>query len=888
MARVKTTAATVSLDRVRVSVAAYLRVEPDTLDVHRPLTAHGIDSLGALELAAHLEDAFHCTLPESLLSEWPTVAGLTAALAGETTDPETALANRRERLLADCQLPDDLRPSLRQRPTPATGNVLVTGATGFLGAWLVRRLMDEGLHVTCLTRVRAGVNPMARVHANLERYGLWRDADASHITAVPSDLTQSRFGLTRSAYDALAGSVDAVYHAAADVNWVSSYEALRATNVAATIELLRFASAVVAKPFHFISSLSVCFADGGPTQISETETMLDHVERLPLGYAQSKCVSEALVRAAARRGLTARIFRPALLAGDSTTGASNVDDLTAALIKGCIQMGTAPDLDWLFDAVPVDTAARAIVDISRAAAGGVETYHLRHPRPRHWRECVLWTNVFGYDVRLERYDDWLRRLAREATAPEHPLHALRGFFGRQLSGRTVPEIYAEHTRSTVDCTVARAREQAIGLVYPAFDAERLDSYFRDYMARGFLMPPDGDGRAGLVTSLGPGMPDLLPMLREHFGDPSLVLTSVELIQRGSEHSIVSELTSWKDHQQTGLFRYRVGLNGTAGARALDIIAKVKASDQHVLDVAETLARTCDVRVHEELMRVRDRLGISGGQRREVEVYRLQRHDARLRAHMPTCYGSWVGDRGASCGVLLEQLTDMALIDSAADTAPWSLPFIDAAIDGLAVIHAAGMDHVPVVAGQSWVGHVQSTASVDAMVPFWAALADHAAPMFARWGAETLPREHARLVRTTDDWWPALDAMPRTLIHHDFNSRNIGIRVTANEPHLVAYDWELATLGAPQRDLAELLCFVLPPDAPQATVSRAIERHRVMLERHSGRSLPSAQWRDGFRSALADLLVARLAFYALVDRVRPQAFLPRVVSTWVRLQTLAAV
>ena len=43
--------------------------------------------------------------------------------------------------------------------------------------------------------------------------------------------------------------------------------------------------------------------------------MLSHVERLPLGYAQSKCVAEALVRAAAARGLAARIFRPALLAG---------------------------------------------------------------------------------------------------------------------------------------------------------------------------------------------------------------------------------------------------------------------------------------------------------------------------------------------------------------------------------------------------------------------------------------------------------------------------------------------------------------------------------------------------------------------------------------------
>ena len=69
--------------------------------------------------------------------------------------------------------------------------------------------------------------------------------------------------------------------------------------------------------------------------------------------------------------MAAQIFRPALLAGHSASGASNVDDLTAALLKGCIQMGAAPDLDWVFDAVPVDTAADAIVRLESVTATAV-------------------------------------------------------------------------------------------------------------------------------------------------------------------------------------------------------------------------------------------------------------------------------------------------------------------------------------------------------------------------------------------------------------------------------------------------------------------------------------------------------------------------------------
>ena len=100
--------------------------------------------------------------------------------------------------------------------------------------------------------------------------------------------------------------------------------------------------------------------------------------------------------------------------------------------------------------------------------------------------------------------------------------------------------------------------------------------------------------------------------------------------------------------------------------------------------------------------------------------------------------------------------------------------------------------------------------------------------------------------------------------------------------MCAYDWELATIGAPQRDLAELLCFVLAHDVSKRTVDSWIERHRRALEIESGSSIDADAWREGFRCSLYDLLVDRLSMYALIHRIRRQAFLPRVVRTWRRL------
>jgi aminoglycoside phosphotransferase (APT) family kinase protein len=151
--------------------------------------------------------------------------------------------------------------------------------------------------------------------------------------------------------------------------------------------------------------------------------------------------------------------------------------------------------------------------------------------------------------------------------------------------------------------------------------------------------------------------------------------------------------------------------------------------------------------------------------------------------------------------------------------------------------------------------------------------------------------HERLVDGTAGWSAALAAQPQTLIHNDFNPRNIAIRRApapdgrADGLRLCAYDWELATLGAPQRDLAELLCFVLTPATTRAEVARWLDAHREALAVATGRAVDADEWEHGFRAALGELLVDRLSMYAMVHRVRAQRFLPRVVRTWLALHRL---
>ena len=877
-------------DRVSEVVAGCLGVASAEIDPREPLALYGLDSLRSVELGAELEDAFERPLPDELLTEHPSIDALVRLLEdggrhARAQDDHRAVALMR----ADGVLPFDIRPEAAPARASSPGRILLTGATGFLGAHLLRTLLAEtDAQVLCLVRdTQSGDQSWRRVRRSLERYRLWDDTFGSRIHTVTGDLSQPGLGLTAGGYAPIGSAVDAIYHAAADVNWVSPYAALRAANVIATRELLRLACQGRPKAFHFISSLSVCHAAGGRRFVAEDDDLFGSIERLPLGYAQSKCVAEALVRQAQARGLRASIHRPALLTGDSATGVSKHDDLVSSLFKGCIQMRTAPDLDWRIDAVPVDQAARAIVHLSATGPQGFATFHESARQARHWRECVLWMNLFGYPVSLVPYDRWVAQLARDAAWPDHALHRMRGFFLRRWSdGAAVPELYQQTRSSAPRSMRTQALVSQAGLDFRRLDAALLERYFDEYVAAGFLPPPRrghwsaGNGPASAAE---PGRARFEPLLRRRFADESVVVTGVTRCARGSEHSVIGELSGWRHRGRTGLFHHRLDLVGRGGARTLDVVTKVKPADRELLEVAEAVADIGDVRLGRAVRRYRDRIGLRGAHLRELALY--AEPDERLRRHTPVCYGTWRDDAREDWGLVLERLDGQVLIDATEDPAVWTRARIGAALDGLAEIHAVWFGREDHLRRRPWIGHVATCGSMVEMTPLWRALASHATRYLTEWADASLIRTHRALVESVGAWWPALEASPRTLIHNDFSPRNVAIRGAGASLRLCAYDWELATLGAPQCDLAHFLCFVLDPDVSRDEAALYVERHRAALATATGVPIDPGQWGVGFGAALADLLVNRLMFYVMINRVRPLRFLPRIVRTWQRLHHL---
>jgi hydroxymethylglutaryl-CoA reductase (NADPH) len=279
-------------------------------------------------------------------------------------------------------------------------------------------------------------------------------------------------------------------------------------------------------------------------------------------------------------------------------------------------------------------------------------------------------------------------------------------------------------------------------------------------------------------------------------------------------------------------------------------------------------------------RFREHLGLTRCHIREIALY--EHPDRRLRDHSPHVFAVHRDDEAREWTLILESVDDAVLINAADNTTRWNDATIDAALAGMAKIHAVWYNRTDDLAREPWLAPARDARRRREMLPLWSALADHAAERSSAWSDARLRRLHARLASDVSSWASELDGGPLTLIHNDFNPRNIAIRRTSDGLKLCAFDWELAAVGIPQRDLAELLAFVLPPDAPLAAISRWIERSRALLEAETGTRIERAAWSRGFSAALCDLLVDRLAFYAMIDRVRPQQFLPRVVRSWSNL------
>ncbi|WP_246115757.1 amino acid adenylation domain-containing protein [Trebonia kvetii] len=484
----------------------------DQVGLEDEFFALGGDSLLAAEMLAHTDALFGIpadsvrSLTRSLLRD-PTLRAFAAAVedarAGRLStdgdqaeidfDRETRLSLKvRERGAQAGSAHGDQAPSRAEPEWRNPGEVLLTGAAGFLGAHLLSELLAAtGARVHCLVRARDENAVLSRLRHAADRYEL-PVPRGDRVVPLPGDLAEPRLGLSDARFRELARRLDTIYHAGAQVNFIYPYQELRAANVTGTRELIRLAAMYRAIPLHYVSSTAVLAGLGvaGVREVTE-ETPLAYPELLHMGYVETKYVAEELLRAAGRAGLPMAIYRPLDIVGSLRTGAWSTSTEMAAMIRFIADTGLAPDIDLPLDFVPADACAAAMRHISVTAGAAGRTYHLASPEMAPIGTLVGRMRDKGYQIADIPVDDWVRELARQAARdPSHPMAAfLPLFVGRVAGGLTVAEMYLSHVFPVYGRSNTEHALLGSGIAFPPVSGELLDRNVERLMQTGYLPAP---------------------------------------------------------------------------------------------------------------------------------------------------------------------------------------------------------------------------------------------------------------------------------------------------------------------------------------------------------------------------------------------------------------
>ena len=333
----------------------------------------------------------------------------------------------------DMVLPADIAPSTGEDVRGA-GTILLTGATGFLGVHLLHALLSTtGRRVVALVRAQDDEHARRRIKAAMvgagmqeiaADHGLW-----SRVEALPGDIAEPRLGLEESVWRRLVQETGAIYHCAADVDYVKSYRAMRPANIAATEEIIRLACTGRAKRLHHVSTTFVFgwSALGVLKEGDRNAAMRD----LDFGYAQSKWVAEQLVYQAFERGLDARVYRPSLITA-SARGHYTRRDIAARVLGYMIRHGITVDAQNQLSFLPVDMCARNIAAISLLDTAPDSTFHITTGRYYTISDvCAVIEERFGYPFVSTSLDGFIDHLDHHC-GPGDELYPLVPFFKKNV------------------------------------------------------------------------------------------------------------------------------------------------------------------------------------------------------------------------------------------------------------------------------------------------------------------------------------------------------------------------------------------------------------------------------------------------------------------------
>ncbi|KAB5518053.1 polyketide synthase [Coniochaeta sp. 2T2.1] len=402
------------------------------VEIDRPLKDIGIDSLTAVQMRNHLATLTGLKLSVNLAFLHPNLKALSRSLLVQLQkdiEPATTTPSHHQLNMAAIRK-GCLDPSFMFGNPTQTGpglegkipeSVFLTGATGFVGAFILHELLKQGIATHCLVRAHSIDEAHQRLLGTLHGYGLWEPVFATLVRPIIGDIAQPLLGMTDEVFDDLARRVDAICHSGGLVDWFRPLHDYVGPNMVSAHEILRLASRGRAKAVHLVSTIS--------TLPIHTGLGLEEGD-FEYGYGTSKYVAERLVAAARWRGARASAYRLPFVTASTSTGHFRRDrgDFLHNFITGSLEMGAFPSVDAdMSSLLPVDYLAKTIVDImthdSHRLGRDYGFLRARAPTCAEFFGLVgALSHGKGLEVEMIAFGEWKQRALEYAAAqPGSPL-----------------------------------------------------------------------------------------------------------------------------------------------------------------------------------------------------------------------------------------------------------------------------------------------------------------------------------------------------------------------------------------------------------------------------------------------------------------------------------
>ncbi|KAI1171386.1 hypothetical protein F4777DRAFT_593828 [Nemania sp. FL0916] len=314
--------------------------------------------------------------------------------------------------------------------------ILVTGATGSLGAHLVQNLAEDKHVSTVICVNRHSSKPADQRQAEaLSLRGIDLSPSArAKLRVLETDTSKSQLGLPSQMYDWLLENVTHIVHNAWPMSGTRPLQAFE-PQLQALRNLLDLARDTATRPhrrgtgtrigFQFVSSIGVVGNVGTPRALEQRVPM---AAVLPGGYAEAKWVCERMLdETLHRRPDLFRVFvvRPGQIAGSTASGFWNPVEHFAFLVKSAQALRAWPDLDGTLMWIPVDRCARIMAELlrigdDRNTFDAHPVYHIDNPRGQPWKAMTpVLAAALGIPARrIVSFDEWIKRVRRSPLSAD--------------------------------------------------------------------------------------------------------------------------------------------------------------------------------------------------------------------------------------------------------------------------------------------------------------------------------------------------------------------------------------------------------------------------------------------------------------------------------------